>query len=215
MFIGYYNLANSITIFGLAFSLAAIFSTTQKHHGIAIVLLLLAGICDLLDGKIARRIGKRRVRERVFGIQIDSLADLISFGVAPAFIVYNLGFIEVVDLLLYMFFIISGAIRLAYFNTQALVDTKNLQMKYYTGLPIPFSCILLPPVLLIAVFINNPDVNLWIFRAFFLILGLLYIMKFRIKKPANKKLLGVFIFELIVITALLIKEIPPLLSVVA
>ncbi len=214
MFIGFYNLANTVTLLGLASSVMAMFCAIQQEHELAIVMLLFAGLCDLFDGRIARGSSTRIRREKIYGIQIDSLADIVSFGVAPAFIVYNMGFDRVTDLLLYLFFIICGATRLAYFNTQALSETKDLNMKHYTGIPIPFSCVMLPPLVLIATFLKEPAVTAWIFRVFFFLVGTAYILRIRIKKAGMRFSLVVMGFEVLCVVLLIIRGIPDLLTTI-
>lgn len=202
MFIGYFSLANTITLLGLASSVVAVFCSSQKMYPLAVVMLLIAGLCDMFDGRIARITASRARREKIYGVQLDSLADVISFGVVPALISYNMGYREVLDLILYILFIICGAIRLAYFNTQALSDTPDLNMKYFTGVPIPVSCVLLPFMILLSMLINNPEVSVWLFRAFFLFLGIAYILKIKIKKFGPKTLATTAVFDIACLIAI-------------
>ncbi|HOJ47907.1 MAG TPA: CDP-alcohol phosphatidyltransferase family protein [Bacillota bacterium] len=202
MFIGYFSLANTITLLGLASSVVAIFCSSQKMYPLAVVMLLIAGLCDMFDGRIARVAASRAKREKIYGVQLDSLADVISFGVVPALIAYNMGYRDVLDLILYIFFIVCGAIRLAYFNTQALSDTPDLNMKYFTGVPIPVSCVLLPFLILISMLIDNLAVTSWIFRIFFLLLGVAYILKIRIRKFGLKTLATAAVFDIACLIAI-------------
>lgn len=197
MFIGYFNLANTVTLLGLASSIMAIFCANQGLYTLALVMLLFAGLCDMFDGRIARNLRGRLRRDKVYGIQLDSLADIVSFGVVPAMLAYNMGFKGVVDLLVYLFFIICGAVRLAYYNTQALTNTKDLNVRFYTGVPIPFSCVFFPLLFIMTIFIKNPEITVWIFRAFFVLLGIAYVLKIKIKKFGTKFLLSTFVFDLI------------------
>jgi len=158
---------------------------------------LFAGLCDMFDGRIARNLRGRLRRDKVYGIQLDSLADMVSFGVVPALLAYNMGFKGVADLLVYLFFIICGAVRLAYFNTQALTDTKDLNVRFYTGAPIPFSCVFFPLLFIMTIFIKNPETTVWIFRAFFVLLGIAYVLRIKIKKFGAKFLLSTVAFDLI------------------
>ncbi|MDD4164082.1 MAG: CDP-alcohol phosphatidyltransferase family protein [Eubacteriales bacterium] len=208
MFIGYFNLANTVTLLGLVSSIVAVLCASEESNGVgmyklAIIMFLIAGLCDMFDGRIARGTGVRKRREKIFGIQLDSLADIVSFGVAPALIVYNMGYSGVADLMIYLVFIVCGAIRLAYFNTQALSDTPDMNMKHFTGVPIPFSCVALPFLVLLTAFIKNTEITRWIFRAFFLLGGLSFILKIRIKKIGLKTQLGIVVFEIICVLILL------------
>lgn len=210
MFIGYYNLANTVTLLGLASSVMAVFCASQKLYVLAVFMLLFAGICDMFDGRIARLSAEKGKRtspsvqaERIYGVQLDSLADVISFGVVPAMITYQLGYRGVLDLIVYLIFIICGAIRLAYFNTQALTETSDYRMKYFTGVPIPFSCVMLPVLMLLTAFVEA-SVSVWVFRLFFLLLGIAYISKVKIKKVGIRFYLGVMAFETICMILLFI-----------
>lgn len=82
--IGFYNYSVILTYIGLVSSVFGITQVFENHMSIAFLCLLLSGICDLFDGKIARSMKNRTEHEKVFGIQIDSLCDLVCFGVFPA-----------------------------------------------------------------------------------------------------------------------------------
>ena len=88
--IGFYNYSVILTYISL---LSSVFGMTQAIHGrfkTAIFCLALSGLCDMFDGKIARAMKKRTEDEKSFGIQIDSLCDMVCFGVFPAMICYLL-----------------------------------------------------------------------------------------------------------------------------
>jgi len=93
--------------------------------------IIIAGIFDALDGKVARI--TRTSSE--FGIELDSIADVISFGVAPAVLIYNFMLYEAGEIgyVVAFLFLAAGAVRLARFNTQATTGGKS----HFTGLPIP------------------------------------------------------------------------------
>jgi CDP-diacylglycerol--serine O-phosphatidyltransferase len=165
-------------------------------------MLLFAGLCDMFDGRIARISSNRARSEKIYGVQLDSLSDVISFGVVPALIAYNMGYQGVLDLILYLVFIICGAIRLSYFNTQALSDTPDMNMKYFTGVPIPMSCVLLPFMILISMLINDLSITSWLFRVFFLLLGIAYVLKIRIKKFGLNVLATAAVFDIACLIAI-------------
>src|SRR5678815_5409104 len=102
------------------------------------VLLPAALVCDVLDGYVARL---NRARQSRLGADLDSLADVISFGVAPAALGFTLGLRGGWDLLLLTYFVICGVSRLARFNvtSQALADVATGKVKYFEGTPIPTS----------------------------------------------------------------------------
>lgn len=75
MFIGYFSLANTVTLLGLASSVMAVFCSSQKLYPLAVLMLLFAGLCDMFDGRIARVTSGRARREKIYGVQLDSLAE--------------------------------------------------------------------------------------------------------------------------------------------
>src|SRR4051812_33468879 len=126
----------------------------------AFILLPLALVCDVLDGYVAR-LNKRR--QSVLGADLDSLADIISFGVAPAVLGFTLGLRGGWDMLVLTFFVICGVSRLARFNVTALdlADNETGKVKYFEGTPIPTSIVI---VLLLgaAVMLGRIDERLWL-----------------------------------------------------
>jgi CDP-diacylglycerol--serine O-phosphatidyltransferase len=108
---------------------------------IAFLLLPLALLCDVLDGWVARLNPKR---QSVLGADLDSLSDVISFGVAPAVLGFTLGLRGGWDMLCLTYFIVCGVSRLARFNVTAaaLTDSDTGKVKYFEGTPIPTSILI-------------------------------------------------------------------------
>ncbi len=191
MFIGYYNLANSVTLLGLVSALlSCVVAINSKTAGgadknkiiYAVVLFLISGLCDMFDGRIARGYGSRTRKEKLFGIQIDSLCDMVSFGIAPVVIAYCAGFNKVYHLIAFCVYAVCGAIRLAYFNTQAVEETKDLNMKCFTGVPIPVCCMTVPPIMLLfKLFGTNLPVSI-VFAIVYFLTGLAFVINVKIKK---------------------------------
>ena len=143
--IGFYNYTVIATYAALVFGVFGIYAAINGDSFAAIVLLLLAGSLDMFDGRIA----KTRIRtadEKHFGIQIDSLCDLVNFGVLPTAIGHSLGLRGFGFNVLFALYILTAQIRLAYFN----VDEFNRQnktseaRKYYLGLPVTSSALIFP-----------------------------------------------------------------------
>jgi CDP-diacylglycerol--serine O-phosphatidyltransferase len=107
----------------------------------AFLLPIAALIFDILDGYVAR-LNKRR--QSILGADLDSLADVISFGVAPAVLGYTLGLRGFWDVLCLTFFVCCGISRLARFNVTAgtLTNASTGKVKYFEGTPIPTSVVL-------------------------------------------------------------------------
>ena len=125
----------------------------------AFILLPAALVFDVLDGYVARL---DRKRQSVLGADLDSLADVISFGVAPAVLGFTLGMRGGWDMLILTYFVVCGVSRLARFNVtaSALADEKTGKVKYFEGTPIPTS-VLLVIILGIAQYLGRVDDNLW------------------------------------------------------
>lgn len=125
---------------------------------LALGLLPLALICDVLDGSIARR----RRKHSALGADLDSLADIVSFGVAPAVLGYALGLRGFFDTVILIYFVACGISRLARYNAthDALADESG-KVAYYEGTPIPTS-LLVALVLGIAFATGHVGDNLWL-----------------------------------------------------
>jgi CDP-diacylglycerol--serine O-phosphatidyltransferase len=126
----------------------------------AFILLPTALLCDVLDGYVARL---NRKRQSVLGADLDSLADVISFGVAPAVLGFTLGLRGGWDMLLLTYFVVCGVSRLARFNVtaSALADETTGKVKYFEGTPIPTS-ILLVILLGVLQYLGRVDENIWL-----------------------------------------------------
>jgi CDP-diacylglycerol--serine O-phosphatidyltransferase len=131
----------------------------RRFLWIAFLLLPLALVCDVLDGWVARLNARR---QSVLGADLDSLADVISFGVAPAVIGFTLGLRGGWDMLCLTYFIVCGVSRLARFNVTAaaLADTETGKVKYFEGTPIPTS-ILIVALLGVAFKLGRIEGDFW------------------------------------------------------
>jgi CDP-diacylglycerol--serine O-phosphatidyltransferase len=125
----------------------------------AFFLLPTALVCDVLDGYVARL---NKKRQSVLGADLDSLADVISFGVAPAVLGFTLGLRGGWDMLILTYFVVCGVSRLARFNVTSaeLADETTGKVKYFEGTPIPTSIVI---VLLLGVaqWLGRVDEGLW------------------------------------------------------
>lgn len=131
----------------------------RQHLWMAFLLLPLALILDFFDGYVARL---NTARQSVLGADLDSLSDVISFGVAPAVLGFTLGLRGGWDMLCLTYFVVCGVSRLARFNvtSAALTDSDTGKVKYFEGTPIPTSVVIV--VLLgIAFKLDRVDADLW------------------------------------------------------
>ncbi len=201
MFIGYYSLANAVTLFGLISSVTACFLAANGNFKLALYMLFLACLCDSFDGKIARAT-KRTPKQKYYGIQLDSLCDVISFGLTPCYIAFSFGFDGWFDVLIYGIFIICGAIRLAYFNTLAN-ENPNKPLKIFRGVPIPLSTMVITFLFVLTTFIPA-SVTVWFFRIALLALAIGFILNIKIKKPTLKRGAILLLAEIVLLLILVI-----------
>lgn len=133
------TLANGSAGTGAVFVLMSyLTSPDQWRMYVTLALLPLALIFDIADGKVARR----HHEQSPFGQELDSLADIVSFGVAPATLGYALGMRGAIDIVILIFFVTCGISRLARFNvTAAALSDASGKVKYFEGTPIPSSLI--------------------------------------------------------------------------
>lgn len=136
----WFTLANAICGTGALFSIMTYLQTSDVTHVyFACGLVLAALIFDVLDGRIARW----RQKTSAMGRELDSLADIISFGVAPALIAYGCGMQGLYDRIVLVYFVACGVSRLARYNVTAEVLSEGQdKVKYFEGTPIPTSLLL-------------------------------------------------------------------------
>jgi len=136
----WFTLANAACGTGALFSILTYLQSTDiRHVYYACGMVLAALIFDILDGRIARW----RQQHSVLGRELDSLADIISFGVAPAVIAYGCGMQGLYDRIVLTGFVACGVSRLARYNVTAeALSADSGKVKYFEGTPIPTSLLL-------------------------------------------------------------------------
>ena len=161
-----YTAADALTIANAACGTIAIFlcldylaTGSSRFLWTAFLLLPLALAWDVLDGYVARL---DRRRQSVLGADLDSLADVISFGVAPAVLGFTLGLRGGWDMAILTYFVVCGVSRLARFNVtaSALADETTGKVKYFEGTPIPTS-IAIVALLAVAFYLGRIDDGVW------------------------------------------------------
>ena len=185
MFLGFYDYTVVLTYISLGISVFGITMALEGNFKMAIFCLALSGLCDMFDGKIARTKKNRTEDEKNFGIQIDSLCDVVCFGVFPVMICYCLGVNTPAGVASLIFYSIASVIRLAYFNvTEAKRQTETEEnRKYYQGLPIKSMAIILPFLYLMRRYYMIHF--LIVIHIAVIIVGLLFILNIKVKKPQN------------------------------
>ena len=174
--IGYYNKSVILTFVGIMISVFGMLSV--KNTDIALTCLILAGICDLFDGVVARKC-KRTEKEKAFGVQIDSLADVISFLIFPAAFVFVNNNNIILAVIVAVIYILAGVERLGWFN----VNAEEGRTRYYDGLPVTYSALIIP---IANVLLELLDVQFKYTNYIILVvLALLYVANIKIKKPTG------------------------------
>lgn len=187
--IGFYDYTVVLTYVSLVISVTGITLAIEGSFRSAIMCLALSGLCDMFDGKIARTKKERTDQEKLFGMQIDSLCDMVCFGVFPAMICYLMGVRGIVGWVLLGYYCVCSVIRLAFFN---VLETERQRVEdganhYYHGLPITSMAIVLPLVFVSQTFLCTELFIIMLYLSL-LIVGTLFIFDFRLKKPGNMTL---------------------------
>ena len=186
--IGFYSYTVVLTYLGLASAAMGMILTFQGFAKYALFCLAFSGLCDMFDGKVARLKKDRTEDEKRFGIQIDSLCDVVCFGAFPMILCYSIGMRGPAGISILVFYLIAGVIRLAFFNVmeEKRQDETDEARKYYQGLPITSITIILPLFCTLRPLLGHrflSELHICI-----LTVGLLFIINFPLRKPGWKML---------------------------
>lgn len=153
---GIYLLPNLFTTSALFSGFYAIVAAQRSHFDAAAIAIFIAMVMDGLDGRVARLTNT----ESAFGAEYDSLSDIVSFGVAPALVVYSWGLSSLgkIGWLVAFFFTAATALRLARFNSRLHVQDK----RYFQGLPCPSAAALIAAMVWVAHDYGVPGQKLWV-----------------------------------------------------
>ena len=192
--IGFYDYTVIATYLATILGVTGIFWAVDGKLTAAVICLLVAGLLDTVDGKIARTKKNRTESEKRFGIQIDSLNDVLCFGVLPAVIAYC-AYVQKVSSAVpvwytttLIFFALCGLIRLAYFNVleEERQETEGGARKYYLGLPITASTLIFPLLCVLTSALGHLPL---IMGAGLFFTGVLYITPLHVRKPNTAAIL--------------------------
>ena len=213
--IGYYDYTVVLTYLSMLSATSGIMLCLNDigHPYLGMFFLMFCGLCDAFDGKVARTKKNRTDSMKKFGIQIDSLSDLVAFGVLPAcigiallrssiefltfpqlkFLHLHLAdkptIIKIILTVIAVFYALAAMVRLAYFNVieEERQETETGVRKTYIGLPVTSSALVFPTILLIHIFCSA-DLTLLYFL-FLAIVGFLFVSDIQVKKPTTKGIL--------------------------
>ncbi len=189
MFIGKYNKSVIVTYLGVLSTMLGIYLilgySVPKITG-AIICLMVSGICDMFDGKVARMCKNRTEEDKEYGIQIDSLTDMISFIALPIVTLYGMSIYfdialnPIITVIVLTLFTVAGISRLAFFNLGA--NSEDGPVKYYSGLPVTTTAMIFPAIYLLR-YVIPKDIFVSIYLGAFVLIAFLFVYNFKIKKP--------------------------------
>ncbi len=183
--IGYYNYTVILTYLGFLSSMFGIAAALSGHPGVSVICLLVSGIADMFDGPVARHKKNRTKEECRFGIQIDSLSDLVCFGVLPSVIGYSIGLNKWYWMLALGAFSLTALIRLAYFNVSEELrqDQTAETRKIYSGMPVTTSAYIFPILFLLRGVLKATFPI--VYGVLIAVCAVLFIAPIKVKKPGK------------------------------
>lgn len=201
--VGFYNYTVILTYVGVVSAMLGIGLAMYGHTSMAVVCLMVSGFCDLFDGTIART-RKRTVSEMKFGIQIDSLADLICFGVLPAAIGFSIGLTHWFETAALIVYVLAALIRLAYYNVteDELEFNENAKRVYYDGLPVTTVAILIPLIYTLRPVMKNGF--LLLYALCLVVTAFAFLLKVKVRKLGMKGMIAAAFCGLAVLALLIV-----------
>jgi len=204
--VGYYGFWVFLTYLSVVSALFGIYFAFAGYITHAIICLMLSGIFDTFDGRVAS-LKKRNEQEKNYGIQIDAMADLISFGVAPAVIGYavwqaNDAF-GITSAIIASAYVLAALIRLAHFNvTETESQNKNEKRKYFEGLPSTTIAVIIPLVFSICNILDAPFYLAY--KIMLVSVAVLFVVRVKLPKPRGLAMLIMWLIGTPVVISLLI-----------
>lgn len=201
--IGKYNPSVILTYIGVCISIAGMALVFRGNLSAAMICFIFAGICDLFDGVIARKC-KRTEEEKQFGVQIDSMADMISFVAFPVVIGLNTAgedlWLTVPVMMLYS---LCGIIRLAWFN---MTTNSEGNRKYYDGLPVTYSALIFPLLWMLNGYVSEFLFSI-LWTAAYILTAFLFVLNIKIRKPTGVWYVIFGVLAITVAAVIIVKEV--------
>lgn len=223
--IGFYNYTMFLTYLSLASATTGIIIslTGAGHPFIGTAFLLICGLCDAFDGRVARMKKDRSETECRYGIQADSLSDVVAFGILPVCIGaalvlrsnvfefnvsgWDLAF-SILCFTIMALYVLAAMIRLAFFNVTEEERQKKEggKRKYYTGIPVTLGSLMLPPVLILQYILEqsfNIDLT-YIYFIAMLAVAIGFVCKFKVPKPGLRGVIAMSVLGFVETVALIV-----------
>ena len=188
--IGFYNYTVWLTYIGMLSSVLGIGFAAGGNVQAAVICLMFSGFCDMFDGIVARTKKDRTDEEKRYGIQLDSLSDVVCFGVLPFAIGISIGADSWWQVAVMALFALAGLIRLAYYNVteETRQQQTNEKRKHYLGVPITSAALTVP--LLFCFRGLTGDVFPIAHTVLLLINGACFVIPVQVKKPGKTGLIA-------------------------
>ena len=204
--IGFYSYTVILTFLGFVCGSVGLYFAAHGSTNAAIIMLMLAGFCDMFDGKVAKTKKNRTPEECRFGIQIDSLSDMVCFGLLPPMIAFSAGMQKPLHSAVFSCFSLAGLIRLAYFNVteedRQKVTTER--RKVYEGLPVTSVALLIP--VLFAFRRDLGDMFPTVATVVYAVIACAFITRFTLKKPGMRAMLLFIVIGVLELLLLIYKH---------
>lgn len=204
--IGFYNYTVWLTFAGLCSSVIGMGLAVCGRPVAAVICLMISGFCDMFDGVIARTKTDRTEEEKCFGIQLDSLSDIVCFGILPVVIGLSIGVRAWWQIGMMTLFALAGLIRLAYFNVTEETRQKasGEKRRCYLGLPITASALIVPIGCCFKPLLGSAFPV--VYAVLLLCIGGLFVSPIRVKKPAMREMLAMLAVGVVLMSVLLLTK---------
>ena len=195
--IGYYGTWVTLTYLSIVSAVLGMFLALMGYIGFAVICLMICGLCDMFDGTVARMRDRTKDQES-YGIQIDALADIVSFGVFPVVLGYSAGIYQIfpnipslgiiISMGVSAIYILAALIRLAYFNViEIKLHNNGGRRMHYEGMPVTFVAILIPLVYAISLVYDIALAGVYNVTLF--IIAVAFVVKVKIPKVRGRYLI--------------------------
>ena len=211
LFIGFYNYGVILTYLSVVSAIIGIYFSVGGNDSpnplIGVICLLISGICDAFDGTVARTRKNRTKEDKMFGSRIDSLSDLIAFGVAPTAIGFGMKLNRWFFIPVFAFYVLCALIRLAYFDVTEEIRTQDEncgKRTYYEGLPVTNSALIIPFFYFIATMFPAYSLGMTITMIIgYVIVAVAFISNFKMVKLDAKNIVFVILIAAIIFAILI------------
>ena len=208
--IGFYGFWVYLTYASLLSAMVGIFFAIYGYITYALICLMISGICDTLDGRVAS-LKSRTDREVGYGIQLDALADVVAFGALPAVIGVMIGqeqgTVGTASKIIFAVYVLAALIRLAYFTViEVELQGKKEKRTYYEGLPVTIVALLIPVVYAVCTIFDFPLFP--VYNVLLAVIAIAFVARIKVYKPQGKMkillcLIGVPILIFIIVNGVM------------